>query len=73
VRLFNAVRTQPQIANDMTGASPVGDASLVAYYPLNEGAGTVAHDHSGNHLDGALGALDGGVVSPVWVSAKAPY
>ena len=73
VRLFAAARTPAQIASDMSGASPVGDGTLIAYYPLDEGSGTVAHDLSGNHLDGQLGGLDGGVASPAWVSAPAPF
>ena len=73
VRLFSAVRTPAEIASDMSGVSPVGDPTLIAYYPLNEGTGTVAHDLSANHLDGTFGALDGGVASPIWESSQGPF
>jgi hypothetical protein len=75
VRLFSAARTVQQIAADMAGTcSPVGDPTLVAYYPFNEGSGTVAHDSSGNHLDGTLGLPDAGTgASPTWAVSTVPF
>jgi len=41
-----------------------GDATLVGYWPFNEGAGTVAYDDSGNGNNGTLTS------GPTWVSGK---
>lgn len=73
VRIFSAVRTPAQIASDMAGVSPVGDAALVAYFTFDEGSGSTAHDSSANHLDGALGAPDAGASAPTWVTSTAPF
>ena len=43
---------------------PENDNTLVAYYPLDEGSGTVAKDFSGNGNDGNL------VNGPTWVDGK---
>ena len=40
---------------------------LVGYWPLNEGAGSVAHDRSGNSNDGTIYG------SPSWVAGKSGY
>jgi lysophospholipase L1-like esterase len=40
-------------------------STLMAEYPLTDGAGTVAHDASGNGNDGTLGA---GALAPAWTS-----
>jgi hypothetical protein len=72
VRLFSTARTSQQIAADVTGGcSPVGDSTLVAYYPFNEGGGTVVHDASSHHLDGTLGNGDAGS-APTWVTSTIP-
>ena len=43
-------------------------AGLVAYWPLNEGAGQIVADASGNGNDGVLGDLDSAEINdPVWV------
>jgi hypothetical protein len=75
VRIFSAVRTSQQIAADMAGGcSPVTDPTLIAYYPFNEGTGSVVHDASPNHLDGTLGAPDAGAgTSPRWTSSTVPF
>lgn len=75
VRIFAAARTAEQIATDMTGAcSPVNDPTLVAYYPFDEGSGTIAHDASSNHLDGTLGNLTvGTAASPTWTPSTVPF
>jgi hypothetical protein len=75
VRIFSAVRSAQQIAADMVGGcSPVNDPTLVAYYPFDEGAGTIVHDASPNHLDGTLGAPDAGAgMSPTWTSSTVPF
>jgi hypothetical protein len=72
VRLFSTVRTSQQIVADMAGrCSPVGDPTLVAYYPFNEGSGTVVHDATSNHIDGTLGNGDAGT-APTWVTSTMP-
>jgi hypothetical protein len=72
VRLFSTARTSQQIAADVTGGcSPIGDPALVAYYPFNEGSGTVVHDASSHHLDGTLGNGDAGS-APTWVTSTIP-
>jgi hypothetical protein len=75
VRIFSAVRTPQQIVADMAGrCSPVTDPTLIAYYPFNEGTGSVAHDASPNHLDGTLGAPGAGAgTSPRWTSSTVPF
>jgi hypothetical protein len=73
VRIFSAARSASQIQTDMTGASPLGDPTLVAYYPLDEGAGSAAPDHSPNGLNGALGEIDAGTNAPTWVVLGSPF
>jgi hypothetical protein len=74
VRIFNTARTASQIASDATSqCSPVGDPTLVAYYPFNEGSGTTAHDATAHHLDGALGGSGGAGASPTWVKSAVPF
>lgn len=43
------------------------DASLVAYYPLDEGSGNIAADASGNGHDGAI------LGTPTWIDSMSGY
>jgi hypothetical protein len=47
------------------------ERSLLGHWPLDEGAGQVAHDASGNHNDGLLGATPGvDPADPTWVPGR---
>lgn len=70
VRMFSSVRTAAQIASDMSGASPLGEPSLVLYLPFNEGSGTTTTDLSPNHFVGTFGTA---LNLPSWASDGAPF
>ncbi|MHC4213405.1 MAG: LamG domain-containing protein [Planctomycetota bacterium] len=57
VRLWNVERTQQQIQNNMRKSLTGDEAGLVAYWKLDEGKGTIAHDSTKNHNDGTLHGL----------------
>ena len=64
VKIYNYVRTQKQVVEDMNGGHPAGGSpvgSQVGYWKFDEGYGTVAHN-SGS----AGSALDGTIINPVW-------
>jgi hypothetical protein len=75
VRIYSKVRSAQEVIADMKGdCTSVNDPSLVVYYPFNEGAGTVTHDGSINHLDGTLGNPQiGNGASPTWTVSSAPF
>jgi hypothetical protein len=53
-------------------ASPAGAATLVGEWPLDEGAGQIAHDSSPFGVDARLGIADGADgADPVWVPGVA--
>jgi hypothetical protein len=69
VRMYNYVRTQAQIIQDMNashplGGSPVGSQAL--YYKFDEGYGTVAHDSAPSPANGTLTCGGAGCVLPEW-------
>jgi hypothetical protein len=64
VKIWSGARTPDQIRADVTATPSGSDPNLVAYYPLDEGAGTIVHDASGNQQDGALATI--GASNPVW-------
>jgi hypothetical protein len=53
VRVWNVVRTGAQVQATMH-LPPVGEPGLAGWWPLNDGAGAVAHDLSGQGRDGAI-------------------
>ena len=61
LQLWNVALSDIQIQSLMSGAQPAADASLVGYWPFDEGLGPIAHDQSpyGNH-----GQLMG---NPTWI------
>jgi hypothetical protein len=54
VKIWSVARAPQEIQQDMTQAPEAGTPGLVAYYPFDEGQGTVAHDAGSNHYDGTL-------------------
>lgn len=54
VRVWNYARSQEQIQNDMNRRLAGEEAGLLAYWPLDEGSGTVVADRSSNGCDGTL-------------------
>lgn len=71
VRLWNRPRTEEEIFRAFDRpltATEIADTSLVAYWPLNEGAGQVARDATGHGHDLSLGATAGpDSADPVWL------
>lgn len=63
VRIWNVARSESEIRMGMN-ASPAGQAGLAAWWPLDEGQGTVARDRSGNGNNGVI-------VAPNWDSTPA--
>lgn len=64
----------------LSGAAPAAQPAYrrvvladhpIAYYPLEEASGTVAHDASGHHLDGRIGTRVGHVKPGLTVGAAA--
>ncbi|MGE3817844.1 MAG: putative Ig domain-containing protein, partial [Isosphaeraceae bacterium] len=66
IRVWNVPRSQAEVQATMQERLTGSESGLVAYLPLDEGAGTTALDRSGHGNDGALG---GGVAAnrPAWV------
>ncbi|NOQ32069.1 MAG: hypothetical protein GQ570_13205 [Helicobacteraceae bacterium] len=54
VSLWNKALTQIEFQHLMASAPDLTDSNLVGYWPLNEGAGTTAYDHSTNANSGAI-------------------
>lgn len=54
VRIWNLARTQAEIQATLNDTSSFPTAGLVAWWPLNEGEGRVAHDESGNGYDAPI-------------------
>ncbi len=69
VRIYNYVRTQKQIIEDMNvghpaGGSPIG--SETGYWKFDEGYGITAYDESQYNNDGTLTCTGPGCDIPVW-------
>jgi hypothetical protein len=70
VRIWNVARTAAEIASDMTASLSGSEPGLVAYWPMNEGAGDTAFDLTGNGHDMRLGDSVGpDSADPTWVWA----
>lgn len=52
-RIWNIARTQTEIQDNMNKRLTGNEPGLVAYYPLDEGTGTIAYDLVGNN-DGVI-------------------
>lgn len=53
-RIWDHVRTQQQIQNNMNNILQGDEEGLVVYYPMNEGVGNVIYDHSVNEINGVI-------------------
>lgn len=65
VRLWNVARTQAEIQADMNKRLTGNETGLVAYYPLNEGAGTTVTDNAGTN--------NGTIYGATWVQNELLY
>ena len=65
VRIWNTVRTQQQIQDNMNKRLTGTETGLVAYYKLDEGTGTVATDSTGTN--------DGTINGATWVANEPLY
>src|SRR5262249_40455356 len=65
VRIWSAVRTPDEIWSDMRTAASGTEAGLEAYYKLDDGQGTAAHDATENHRDATVETM--GTSLPSWV------
>src|SRR5512140_2606953 len=66
LRLWNTVRTQAQIQQNMRLSLTGTEAGLVAYYRMNEGSGLTTADATGHGYTANMG---GGSQAPGWVLA----
>jgi hypothetical protein len=60
VRVWTSIRTEQEIRDNIDRVLVGNEAGLFAYWKLDEGSGTIAHDSSPNGNDGTL------VGNPVW-------
>jgi hypothetical protein len=69
LRIWNTVRSQAQIQQNMNFRLIGNEAGLVGYYRFDEGTGATAIDATGSGNDGALkNNIDAGVsANPVYV------
>ena len=65
VRIWNVARTQAEIQADMNKRLTGNEIGLVAYYPLDEGTGTIATDN--------VGANNGTIYGATWVQNELLY
>lgn len=54
VRIWDVVRTQSEIQDNKDKKILQNESNLVGYWPINEGEGTTAFDHSGNGRHGSI-------------------
>ena len=66
LRVWNVARSDSQITGNISQPLVGNESGLVAYYHLDEGAGTIAHDNSGHGKDANL-LSDTAAVPPAWV------
>ena len=72
VRIWNDVRTESEIQNNMYNELTGTEDNLAAYYNLNEGSGQTAGDSAGSN-DGILGITSGSdPEDPSWFVSDAP-
>ena len=68
VRIWKGIRTPTQIRENMCKRVTGSNTSLVLYYRLDEGSGTVIHDQTPNQINGTLINQ----VSNTWIVSPAP-
>src|SRR5262249_9815890 len=66
VSIWSIARTPDEIRQDMTDAPSGSEPDLEAYYPLDEGQGSIVHDASSHHRDATL------TPSPFWPHSSVP-
>jgi hypothetical protein len=64
--IWNVPLSDQQIRDLMNGAQPAADSSLVGYWPFDEGAGSLANDHSSYGNNGQL------MGNPTWLQTTLP-
>ena len=73
VRVWNYVRTQTEIQEDMNSSLVGNESGLVAYYRLDEGTGQITADGTSNSFDTTLGSTSGiDTNDPTWIVSDAP-
>ena len=68
VKIYNYIRTQKQIIEDMTAGAPaVSSKSMISYWKFDEGSGTTANNsgNGGSTLNGTFGT---GNSAPTWTN-----
>ncbi len=72
-RLWNVVRTEEELAENMNRMLSGDEEGLAGYWRLNEGEGQVVNDETQNENHGILGTEDGeDDRDPIWVESDAP-
>jgi len=72
LRIWNTVRTQTEIQDNMNNELTGSESGLVAYYKFNEGSGQTASDSAGDN-EGMLGSTSGSdSADPSWIISDAP-
>ncbi|KPA18019.1 Pentaxin, partial [Candidatus Magnetomorum sp. HK-1] len=68
LRIWNIVRTQLQIQENMNTTISGAESTLLAYYRFNQSSGSTLSDLSGNNYNGTLNNMD----ANAWVPSYAP-
>jgi hypothetical protein len=58
IRIWNDARTQTELADNITTNLTGSEANLVAYFPMNEGTGTVTSDTSPTGASAGFNSMD---------------
>ncbi len=73
VRVWDHVRTQSQIQDNMNNSLIGNESGLIAYYKLDEVSGQIAEDNTINSFDLTLGSTSGNDTNdPIWITSDAP-
>lgn len=73
IRIWDHALSQQEIAESMTTRLTGDEPGLIAWWPLDDGAGQVAHDHGPHHLDLMLGTTPGNdAADPEWIDMASP-
>ena len=72
VRVWNDVRTETEIRENMCKTLTGNESGLVAYYNFDNDNGTTLQDFTGNGNDGTWNGSGGGdYTSPIWIASSA--
>jgi PKD repeat protein len=73
IRIWNHALTQEELVSGMGQRLMGNEPGLIAWWPLDDGAGQVARDRGPHHLDLMLGTTPGAdAADPEWVDLSAP-